>query len=191
RSTVKGPDGIGGPYKDVEIIMQPDKNTQKWEGQQAVDSFNPYQVGDKWYGFYGGHYHHPCGNWEVGLAVADKLAGPWKRMPEAFNPVPIVTRFTENPVTSQLPDGRYLAVFDSLGPCQIGYSISEDGITWPLETRLTVQTGANKWVGDGDHNMRTPLCAVREDDGTFTVIYTAKMKDRGFWGVGKCTLGWE
>lgn len=52
-----------------------------------------------------------------------------------------------------------LAVFDSLGAREIGYSISEDGITWPLETRLTVQTGGNQWVGDGDHNMRTP-CAL-------------------------------
>jgi len=34
-------------------------------------------------------------------------------------------------------------------------------------------------------------CTERADDGTFTVIYTAKMKDQGFWSVGKCTLGWE
>jgi hypothetical protein len=99
--------------------------------------------------------------------------------------------FIENPVVSKLPDGRYLAIFDSLGPREIGYSISKDGLTWPLETRLTAQTGDNQWAGDGDHDMRTALCAVREDDGTFTVIYTAKMKDKGFWAVGKCTLGWD
>lgn len=190
RSTVKGPDGIAGPYKDVEIILQPDQNSQKWEGQQAVDSFNPYKAGDKWYGFYGGHYHKPRGPWPVGLAVADKLSGPWKRMPEGFNPVPIVKTFIENPIVTQLPDGRYLAIFDSLGPREIGYSISKDGTTWPLETRLTAQTGDNSWAGTGDHDMRTALCAIREDDGTFTVIYTAKMKDKGFWAVGKCTLGW-
>lgn len=191
RSTVKGPDGIAGPYKDVEIILQPDENTQKWEGQQAVDSFNPYQVGDKWYAFYGGHYHTPRGPWPVGLAWADKLNGPWKRMPEGFNPVPIVKTFVENPVVSKLPDGRYLAIFDSLGPREIGTSISKDGISWPPETRLTAQTGSNKWAGDSDHDMRTPLCAVREEDGTFTVIYTAAMKAKGFWAVGKCTLGWK
>jgi len=32
---------------------------------------------------------------------------------------------------------------------------------------------------------------VREDDGTFTVIYTARMKDKSFYAVGKCTLGWR
>jgi len=191
RSTVKGPDGIGGPYKDVEIIMQPDENSQKWEGEQAVASFNPYKVGDKWYSFYDGHNHKPRTGWPVGLAVSDKLSGPWKRMPEGFNPVPIVKDFIENIVVSKLPDGRYLAIFDSFGAREIGYSISKDGVNWPLETRLTVQTGTNKWVGDGDHDMRTPLGAIREDDGTFTVIYTAKMKDKDFWAVGKCTLGWE
>jgi hypothetical protein len=190
RSKVKGPDGIAGPYEDVEIVLQPDKDTQKWEGQQAVDSFNAYQAGDKWYAFYGGHYHKPTGPWQVGLAVADKLSGPWKRMPEDGNPVPIVKTFVENPVVSKLPDGRYLAVFDSLGSSEIGYSISADGITWPLETRLVVQTGSNQWAGKGDHDMRTPLCAVREEDGTFTVIYTAKINGSYFSAVGKCTLGW-
>jgi len=191
RSTVKGPGGIGGPYKDVEIILQPDEDTQQWEGQQAVDSFNPYKVGDKWYAFYGGHYHHGGPRtWPVGLAVADKLSGPWKRMPEGFNPVPIVKVFVENPVVSKLPGGRYLAIFDSLGPREIGYSISEDGLTWPAETRLTAQTGDNQWAGGGDHDMRTALCAIREEDGTFTVIYTARMHRKNFWSVGKCTLGW-
>jgi hypothetical protein len=89
-----------------------------------------------------------------------------------------------------LPDGRYLAIFDSLGNREIGYSISKDGTTWPLETRLTAQTSDNTWAGTGDHDMRTALCAIREDDGTFTVIYTSKMKDKKFWAVGKCTLGW-
>lgn len=191
KSTVKGPDGIGGPYKDVEIILQPDENPQKWEGQQAVSSFNPYRVGDKWYGFYGGHYYHPRGPWLVGLATADKLSGPWTRMPEGFNPRPMVEHFIENPVVSRLPDGRYLAVFDSFGPREVGYSISKDGLDWPRETRLTVQTGDNQWAGTGDHYMRTPLCAIRNDDGTFTVIYTARMKDKDFWAVGKCTLGWK
>lgn len=156
KSTVKGPDGLAGPYEDVEIILQPDENSQSWEGQQAVDSFNPYKVGDKWYAFYGGHYHTPRGPWPVGMAVAPTLNGLWKRMPQGHNPVPIVKTFVENPVVSRLPDGRWMAVFDSLGPGEIGYSLSEDGLTWSLETRLTVQSGNNMWAGAGDHDMRTP-----------------------------------
>jgi hypothetical protein len=193
RSVVGGPDGIAGPYLDVDIIMQPDENTQAWEGDQGVDSFNPYEVGNKWYAFYGGHYHIPRGPWPVGLAHADKLSGPWIRMPESTNPVPIVEEFTENPVVSRLNDGRYLAIFDSYGDQEIAYSISEDGVSWVPETRLKAQSGNNTWAEDGDHYTRTPLCAIQEDDGTFTVIYTAMMLVQGerFYAIGKCTLGWE
>ena len=193
RSVVSGPDGIAGPYLDVDIIMQPDENTQAWEGDQGVDSFNPYKVGNKWYAFYGGHYHIPKGPWPVGLAVADKLSGPWLRMPESTNPVPIVEEFTENPIVSKLDDGRYLAIFDSYGDQEIAYSISENGVNWVPETRLKAQSGTNIWAEDGDHYTRTPLCAIQEDDGTFTVIYTATMLVDGerFYAVGKCTLGWE
>jgi hypothetical protein len=45
-------------------------------------------------------------------------------------------------------------------------------------------------MGKQGNDMRTPLCAVREEDGTFTVIYTGKMKDKGFSAVGKCSLAW-
>ena len=129
----------------------------------------------------------------VGLAVADNLTGPWKRMPESFNPVPISETFVENPVVLKLPDGRYLAIFDSYGDQEIAYSISEDGVNWVPETRLKVQSGNNTWAEDGDHYTRTPLCAIQEDDGNFTVIYTAMMLVDGerFYAVGKCTLGWE
>ena len=199
RSVVGGPDGISGPYLDVDIILQPNEDSQAWEGDQAVASFNPYKVGNKWYAFYCGHYHIPRGPWPVGLAVADKLSGPWVRMPESINPIPIVEEFIENPVVSKLDDGRYLAIFDSYGDQEVGYSILDDGvnwvpgINWAPETRLKVQSGDNIWAEDGDHHTRTPLCAIQEDDGTFTVIYTAMMLVDGkrFYAIGKCTLGWE
>ena len=101
--------------------------------------------------------------------------------------------FTENPVVSKLDDGRYLAIFDSFGDQEIAYSISQDGVNWVPEPRLQAQSGGNRWAEDGDHSMRTPLCAIPEDDGTFTVIYTAKMmvEGRRFYAIGKCTLAWE
>ena len=51
--------------------MQPDAESQSWEGGQGTDSFFPYQVGKRWYAFYGSHEKL----WEVGLAEADFLAG--------------------------------------------------------------------------------------------------------------------
>ncbi|MDD3320557.1 MAG: hypothetical protein PHS59_03845 [Paludibacter sp.] len=193
KSVITGVNGIAGPYAELGIVLQPDENSQSWEGQQAVASFNPYKVGDKWYAMYDGHNYIPKGPWPVGLATADKLSGPWKRFPEGTNPLPIADVFAENTVITELKKEGYLTLFDSLGDQEIGYSISDDGLKWSKETRVKVQSGENLWAESGDHSTRTPLCAIEEADGTFTVIYTAIMKEDGenFYAIGKCSIGWE
>ncbi|WP_210416916.1 glycoside hydrolase family protein [Echinicola soli] len=193
KSVIPGKGGIAGPYADMGIIMQQDENSQQWEGEQAVATFNPYKAGNTWYAFYDGHNHTPRGPWPTGLAFASKLSGPWTRMPEGFNPVPIVDEFMENPQVTKMGNGRFLTVFDTFGDQEIGYSISEDGIHWGPEIRLKVQSEDNIWAEDGDHAMRTPLCIIEEEDGTFTVIYTAMsiVDGQKFYAVGKCTLGWK
>ena len=193
KSVKPGMDGIGGPYADMGVILQPDENSQDWEGQQAVASFNPYKVNDMWYSFYDGHNHIPQSGWPTGLAVAKKLEGPWKRISKRHNPLPIVEEFMENAVISKLKNGKYLAVFDSFGDQEIGYSISEDGLNWSKEIRIKVQFDDNLWGKEGDHSMRTPLCAIEEEDGTYTVVYTSLMKnkEKRFYAIGKCTLAWQ
>ncbi|MBO9618730.1 MAG: hypothetical protein J7539_06790 [Niabella sp.] len=193
RSVVSGKAGIDGPYADMGIVLQPDAQSQAWEGQQAVASFFPYKAGRTWYGLYAGHNHIPRGPWPIGMAFAEKLDGPWTRLPEGFNPLKIADTFIENPVVSRLKDGRYLMVFDSFGDREIGYSLSDDGVHWDKETRVKVQSPGNSWAEAGDHAMRTPLCAIEEADGTFTVIYTAlkKINNKSFYAIGKCTLAWK
>ena len=193
KSVINGINGIADPYADMTIILQPDENSQPWEGQQAIATFNPYKVGDKWYAFYDGHNYIPKGQWPVGLATASRLSGPWKRMPEGHNPVPIAEVFIENPQVTELKEGGFLAVFDSFGDQEIAFSISDDGISWSPEVRIKMQCAENLWAETGDHAMRTPLCAIEEYDGTFTVIYTALMKADGkkFYVIGKCTPAWE
>lgn len=192
-SVIKGRDGIAGPYADMGIVLQPDSSSQPWEGQQAIASFFPYKAGNTWFAIYDGHFYTPKGAWPDGMAFAPKLTGPWTRMPEGFNPLSIVKEFAENAIVTRLRDGRYLMVFDSFGDQEIGYSLSEDGVHWSPETRIKVQTTNNLWALPGDHFTRTPLCAIEEADGTFTVIYTAmtKVNNRNFYAVGKCTLGWK
>lgn len=192
-SVVKGIDGIAGPYADMGIVLEPGAESQPWEGQQAVASFNPYLVGSTWFSIYDGHTHIPRGPWPSGMAWAPALNGPWTRMPDGFNPLRIVDEFMENAIVSRLKDGRYFMVFDSFGDREIGYSLSADGINWEPEHRVKVQAGNTAWAEAGDHAMRTPLCAIEEDDGSFTVIYTALTKHEGqsFYAIGKCTLAWE
>jgi len=193
KSVITEINGIAGPYAELGIVLQSDENSQSWEGQQAVASFNPYKVGDKWYAMYDGHNYIPKGPWPVGLAYADKLSGPWKRLPEGTNPLPIADVFAENTVITELKEGGYLTIFDSLGDQEIGYSISDNGLNWSKEARVKVQSGENLWAESGDHSTRTPLCAIEEDDGSFTVIYTAIMKvnSENFYAIGKCCIGWE
>ena len=193
KSVNPGLDGIAGPYADMGIVLEPDENSQAWEGEQAVAAFNPYKVGDIWYAFYDGHNHTPLGNWPVGMATSKTLNGPWRRMPEGHNPVPISPVFNENLQVTELKDGSFLAIFDSMGDQEIAYSLSEDGINWQPEVRLKIQTANNLWADNGDHSTRTPLGAIEEKDGTFTVLYTAKRTIHGkaFFAVGKCILAWK
>lgn len=193
KSVIKGKDGIAGPYADMGVVMEPDANSQAWEGQQAVACFNPYKVGNTWYSPYDGHNHVPKGGWPTGLAYAPKLNGPWTRMPEGFNPISLAEVFTENEIVTQLKDGRYLMIYDSFGDQEIGYSLSTDGVHWSKETRVKVQSAKNLWAEPGDHYTRTPLCAIEEEDGTFTVVYTARTKvnDKNFYAIGKCVLSWQ
>lgn len=193
KSVMPGRNGIAGPYADMGIVMQPDEHSQPWEGQQAVASFFPYKAGNTWYALYDGHNHVPRGGWPTGMAFAEKLNGPWTRMPEEFNPLNVVDVFMENAVVSRLKDGRYMMVFDSFGDQEIGYSLSDDGIHWQKEIRVKVQSANKLWAGSGDHFTRTPLCAIEEEDGTFTVVYTAMKLVNGkrFYAVGKCSLTWK
>ncbi len=193
KSVIQGQQGIAGPYADMGIVLQPDENSQPWEGQQAVATFNPYKANGKWYAFYDGHNYLPKGPWPIGMATAPKLSGPWVRMSEEYNPVPIAEEFAENPQVTELRRGGYLTVFDSFGDQEIGYSLSDDGIHWNPEVRIKIQTEDNLWAEPGNHAMRTPLCAIEEDDGTFTVIYTARMiaDGKNFYALGQCVLAWE
>jgi hypothetical protein len=193
KSTVNGTGGIAGPYADMGIVLEPDSNSQRWEGQQAVACFNPYKVGNTWYAMYDGHNHVPRGPWPTGMAFAKKLSGPWTRMPEGFNPIGVAKVFMENEVVSKLKDGRYMMVFDSFGDQQIGYSLSSDGLHWTGEQRVKVQFQDHIWAENGDHSTRTPLCAIEQEDGSFAVIYTALTTKGGkkFFAVGRCTLVWD
>ncbi|MBZ5543626.1 MAG: hypothetical protein LAO07_08100 [Acidobacteriia bacterium] len=173
-SKTKGMDGIGGPYEDVGVILEPGPESQPWEGLQGTDSFFPYRVGETWYAFYGSantemkDERSLRGPWSVGLASAPELAGPWKRLPTG-NPLTIEPVFIENPIVIQLNDGTYAAVYDCHTPNAIGYTFSRDGIHWEAGQALIVQpNGTNHWSSD----VRTPLGLVPEGDGTFTLFYT-------------------
>ena len=169
-SQVPGRAGIGGPYKDVGIVLERGKDSDKWEGLQGTDSFFPYKVGSTWYALYGSARTEslPIQLWQVGLAQAPAIAGPWKRLSD-LNPLTVEPTFIENPIVSRLNDGSYIAVYDNHKPNSIGYTFSSDGVHWSNGRQLTVQTGSGVWATE----VRTPLGLIDEGQGRFTLFYSA------------------
>jgi len=175
-SAVPGISGINGPYEDAGIVMQRGKDSDRWEGLQGTDSFFPYQIGDKWYAFYGSAHTEtlPISSWQVGLASAPDLAGAWVRRTEV-NPLKVEPRFIENPIVTRLKDVMFVAVYDTDAPNAIGYTFSTDGIYWSAGQHLVVQKDAGLWATE----VRTPLGLVEEGPDSFTLFYTANEKVAG------------
>jgi len=175
-STTPGEDGIGGPYKDVGVVLERGKDSDAREGLQGTDSFFPYSVGDRWYAFYGSAHTEklPLSSWQVGLAKSQDLAGPWLRCTES-NPLKVEKRFIENPIVTELSDGTLVAVYDTDAPNAIGYTFSSDGVHWSTGQHLMVQKGSGVWASE----VRTPLGLIAEGGNSFTLFYTANEKVSG------------
>lgn len=169
-SEIKGIEGISGPYKDIEVILEPGPESQSWEGLQGTDSFFPWKVGNTWYAFYGSAKTEskPIEYWRVGFATSNSLAGKWTRM-SGRNPAEIEKKGIENPIVSQVSENEWLVVYDHLAESgTIGWGYSEDGINWPNGNFLTVNKTGSEWCKD----IRTPLGLVDEGDGKYTIFYS-------------------
>lgn len=198
ESVKEGINGIGGPYLDKGIVMEPGMDTQLWEGRQGVDSFYPYPVGDRWLAFYGGAYpfekredyprNGKRGAWYVGLASAPALEGPWTRMDTTINPVTSIhPYFIENPIVYKLPGDIYITIFDggpeAWGlhlPNMMGYAFSKDGIHWTEARYLPIEQKVKKWWDV----MRTPICLIPEGDNVYTILYAAIDLKKRFHPMG-------
>ena len=112
-SQTPGVGGVGGPYPadNATIILDEEMGTpMSWEGYQGDDSFHAWQLDNgTWVGFYGSHGgaspEDPGSaghEWQVGMATAPKLSGPWVRMPW-LNPASYIERpeGIENPIVTR------------------------------------------------------------------------------------------
>jgi len=186
KSQTKGLEGIGGPYDEGQLIMEPGLDAQPWEGRQGVASFYPYPVKDGWLGFYAGAYpfktwaDYPKNTgtgWFIGLARSASMDGPWKRLDTTVNPVKSINpEFVENPIVYKLQNGVYITVFDGGPdggahhfPNMIGYTLSKDGVHWSEARYLPLHTKVKRWWS----TMRTPLCLLPEGDNVYTILYAA------------------
>ena len=197
ESEKEGLEGIGGPYRDMGIMIEPGLDSQLWEGRQGVASFFPYKVDKGWNAFISGAYpyetraDYPLKGgekrkvWAVGLAESENLEGPWKRMGEEINPITSIhPQFVENPIVSRLPNGTYIAMFDGGPdylnlPNRMGYTLSIDGKNWSKARYIAIDTKVKKWWTV----MRTPLCLIPEGNNVYTIVYTV-WDDTRFHPIG-------
>jgi len=177
KSTTKGINGLGGPYEDLQIVMEPGPDSDDWEGLQGTDSFFPYKVNDQWLAFYGSAKTEklPIQFWGVGLAESNSLFGPWKRISE-LNPTDFKENFAENPIVNYVGDSIYIAVMDAHGD-GFGYATSYDGLNWSPMGHVKVSEKMDPWWAE----FRTPLCLIQEDNGLFTVFFTVTKESTDYW----------
>jgi len=186
-------EGIDGPYPagNATILLDEEMGKKEsWEGGQGDDSFHAWQLDNgTWMGFYGSHggqspgdpICHAC-EWQVGLATAPTLSGPWVRIQD-LNPASYIERpeGIENPIVSRTTDKAvnrtYVAVYDALMPDQIkgkgdvvGITESADGVHWSPAQYVSLNASA---CAAGV--VRTPQGLVAEPDkckGCYSMLYT-------------------
>jgi hypothetical protein len=174
-SEAGGKDGLAGPYTDVPgtVLSYTDSLKDPWEGRQGAAAFYVYRAGPKWYGFYASGDSRT--RWDEGLAVADSLAGRWRR---DENPNPVLT-YAENPIVVQLEDGAFFCVFDDIAhghftdnaitgesSSTIGYAYSIDGVHW---SQRTLSMPKPSWAS----NIRTPQSFIHVSGDQYWVYFTA------------------
>lgn len=166
-SQVRGREGIDGPYRDADVVLRSGSGSDRWEGLQGDDSVYPYPANGRWFTFYGSSdTARALHSWQVGLASAPELSGPWKRC-SSLNPVPL-GHFVENPIVTKIGE-TYVAIYDDLNPNQaqsMGYSASLDGVHWTAGKDLRL------FPADVAHP-RTPLALLPNAEGTFDLFVTA------------------
>lgn len=187
-SQTPGRSGIAGPYKDIDIALQPDNNSDSWEGLQGADSFFPFRIDDKrWLAFYGSAQTEkiPATFWANGLASAPALAGPWKRLSKTN---PVLFPRAENPHVLRIKDNLYAAIYDAIletapDSLKIPYTFSTDGLHWTETKYIQVSPGQNNWI----KQVRTPLSLIPIGHDQFLVYVTAAQPD-GYSSLGRLTL---
>jgi hypothetical protein len=109
-----------GPYRFAEVVLP--KRPGYWDGD-VTHNPSVQRFGDRFYLYYNGNRGN--GEWwdhrnhqRVGLAVADRPEGPWKRFDEPLldvTPGAWDAKVTTNPSCAQTPDGRFILVYKGVG----------------------------------------------------------------------------
>ena len=202
----KGLAGINGEFDYPGTVVAPSGIAHPTDA--AVSSISPpFKAADgNWYAFIGGGmkpFNATSGKWWVLIVKAKGPEGPFIFMPEhAPEPFMEPTGFVENPFITKIKGpvtGKeyWTIIFDFLKPevmtgksSQIGFSCSEDGLTWPVGNAQIIDldkglpAGTNPWW----RCSRVPHQLIDEGNGLYTCFFSAYDKTGHFQSIGKATL---
>ncbi len=202
----QGLDGINGDFDYPGEIVAPSGIAHPTDA--AASSISPpFQAADgQWYAFLGGGpkpFNDRSGKWWVLLVRAPSPAGPFVYWPKhAPEPMMNPTGFVENPLITKIKGpvtGKeyWAVIFDFLKAevetghnSQIGFSCSEDGVTWPVANAQMIDlaqglpAGTNAWW----RAIRVPHQLIPEGNGLFTCFFSAYDQQGQFESIGKATF---
>ncbi len=109
-----------GPYRFAEVVLP--KRPEYWDSD-VTHNPSVQRLGGRYYLYYNGN--RSDGGWwdhrnhqRVGVAVADRPEGPWKRFDRPLldvSPGAWDAKVTTNPSCAQTPDGRYILMYKAVG----------------------------------------------------------------------------
>jgi hypothetical protein len=203
---MKGLAGINGDFDYPGEIVAPSGIAHPTDA--AASSISPpFKAADgKWYAFLGGGpkpFNAQSGRWWVLIVKAKGPEGPFIYMPEhAPERFMEPTGFVENPLVTRIKGpvtGKeyWTIIFDFLQPevttgknSQLGFSCSEDGLTWPVGNAQIVDmdkglpAGTTPWW----RCIRVPHQLIDEGNGLYTCFFSAYDKTGQFQSIGKATF---
>lgn len=202
----KGVAGINGEFDYPGEIVAPSGIAHPTDASASSIS-PPFQAADgKWYAFLGGGpepFSPSSGKWWVLIVRAKGPEGPFIYMPEhAPERFMEPTGFVENPLITMIKGpvtGKeyWTIIFNFLQPevtvgpnSQIGFSCSEDGLTWPVGNAQIIDmdkglpAGADSWW----RCIRVPHQLADEGNGIYTCFFSAYDKTGEFESIGKATF---
>ena len=200
--------GINGEFEFPGEIVAPSGIAHPTDVQASSIS-PPFKAADgKWYAFLGGGpkpFDQKSGKWWVLIVKAKGPEGPFVYMPNhAPEPFMEPTGFVENPMITKIKGSTsgkeyWTIIFNYLKPetttkeqenSMIGFSFSEDGLTWPkenaqlLDMEAGLPSGSKRWW----RCIRVPHQLVDEGNGLYTCFFSAYDKEGKFESIGKATF---
>jgi hypothetical protein len=198
--------GINGDFDFPGEIVAPSGVAHPTDAEASSIS-PPFKAADgQWYAFLGGGpkpFNATSGRWWVLIVKAKGPQGPFIYLPEhAPERFMEPTGFVENPLLTKIKGpvtGKdyWTIIFDYLKPevttqrnSLVGFSCSDDGLTWPVAHAQTLDLSAGLPPGTTPwwRAVRVPHQLADEGHGVYTCFFSAYHRSSPFESIGKATF---